>query len=341
MRGNRRLRRLSQLVSQQSMKWRPVSKTRDSNLRLSAIQVLRRIGGERVGDALADHLSREKDEEVLLATIRAAGAFGLTATPELIIPHNKRTLPKDVSSLHEGHRPRRRPALRRRRTAGRGRRPARATMSGYSQSSQHRYSGISFLRLIDLLLEYLQDERVAVRHEAATALQQRWWLPTEDARGAAYWFVLDDVNNCVAIGEPAVTVLLARLQDSHSDTQLKALSGLEQVRGNLVAIEAVAKKLDSQDKISLAAVQTLRQIGAPAVATLIQHLNHKDPAVRLAIVEALAAIADGAAVAPLVRRIKGDLRANVRSAAIKALGRIKHPEAINQPLHLLDSREVS
>jgi HEAT repeat protein len=316
----------------------------DRGLRLSAIQVLQQMGGERVGDVLTGHLAREKDEEVLLATICAAGVFGLTATPALIVPHNKRMLPKDVLTLHERRRPGRCPALRRRRTAGRIQRPARATTSGYSQSSQHWYSGISYLRLIDMLLEYLQDERVAVRHEAATALQQRWWLPTEDAHGAAYWFALADIDSCVAIGEPAKTVLLARLQDQEEDTNLNALRGLGLVHGNSAAVEAVAKKLNSyksSETVRLAAVQTLRQIGTPAVAALIQSLSHEDEAVRLAIVEALAAIGDGAAVAPLVRRIKRDRNADVRSAAIKALGQIKHPDAVDQLLHLLNSKRSS
>ncbi|MCK4269764.1 MAG: HEAT repeat domain-containing protein, partial [Methanogenium sp.] len=99
-------------------------------------------------------------------------------------------------------------------------------------------------------------------------------------------------------------------------------------------LEKILGGLESRDvQIRVAAVESLRLMGAPAVEHLIPVLDDKNYSVRLAAAEALGEIGDRQAVKPLIVRFS-DESDEVRVAVARALGDIGSPDGIP---HLMDS----
>ena len=281
----------------------------NKDLRWNVVRALNAIGCEGAEDVLMDHLPCEPEEDVLCATLNALGEFGVSRTHALQVVQEKGARPSIAIEFEAKRR----------------------------QDFERRHE-----RLVSLFLGYLCDKRASVRLASANALYHRRWLPTDDAYGAAYWLVLGDVDKCVAVGEPAVEIMLGRLQDSHIETRQKALEALARTGGNSEVIAAVAERLnDESQQVRLAAVRTLAHFDDFGMGTLIEHLDHQDAEVRLAILYALATNSDDYAVTPLLKRLKKERNKQCRLAVIQALGVTKHVDAATPLVRLLKHRDAS
>ena len=83
------------------------------------------------------------------------------------------------------------------------------------------------------------------------------------------------------------------------------------------------------------AVDTLTDIGAPAVPALISALRSPRSYVRLGAIEALAGIRDPASAGPLITHLQKEKHSELLCAVIFALGETGSPEAIPCQVHLL------
>ena len=136
-----------------------------------------------------------------------------------------------------------------------------------------------------------------MRRAAARALGKLGWQPPTQELRIAYLFAKQDWDNLVAIGAPAVALLVAALKDENSD-------------------------------VRRAAAKALVKIGAPAVEPLVAALKDEDSSVRSAAVEVLGKLGAMRAVEPLFAAFK-DEDGDVRRAAAEAL------EAINRRVFLM------
>jgi len=85
------------------------------------------------------------------------------------------------------------------------------------------------------------------------------------------------------------------------------------------------------------AAEALARIGPPAVPSLIQALQHRDPQVRREVVRVLMRMGpDAKAAAPELTRLLDDEDELVRKYAVKALGNIGPDAAIAVPALMLD-----
>ena len=87
------------------------------------------------------------------------------------------------------------------------------------------------------------------------------------------------------------------------------------------------------------AIESLVEIGEPAVEPLIQALKDEDSFVREGAAEALGKIGDKRAVEPLINALKDEDR-DVREAAAEALGEIGDKRAVEPLIHVLDYARV-
>ena len=88
-----------------------------------------------------------------------------------------------------------------------------------------------------------------------------------------------------------------------------------------VLIEAL---LAREKPIRVWAVQALSDVGTPAVTALLGLLTHKQTGVRQSVAQTLGEIGDDSARDALYKALK-DPDANVRAAAMRALGEIRVP----------------
>lgn len=141
---------------------------------------------------------------------------------------------------------------------------------------------------IPALINGLRDPYRAVRFHVVEALTALRWRPTSDETGAAYWAQRGQWDECVKIGAPAIQALSNELDRAGSCRQL---------------------------------AMALGRIGAPAVPTLVQALDHRDWNVRVAAIEALG-VNDVDVTERLLSLLQQDPSWPVRYAAADSLERL-------------------
>jgi len=221
---------------------------------------------------------------------------------------------------------------------------------------------------IEPLLGRLRDPEGVVRREAADTLGRLGWYPQADADAAAYWFELENKDECVRVGKAAIEPLGERLKDRDPEVRARAAKYLGHIVDARV-VELLVKRLSDQDEgVRWAAGQALELLGAPAVEPLLKRLGDRNKDVRLAAAETLGQIGDVRAVEPLVERLSdrnddvrwevmdalvwigapvvvslmerlSDQNTAVRLAAVRALGRIGDAQAIEPLLERLHDPE--
>lgn len=172
----------------------------------------------------------------------------------------------------------------------------------------------------------LQDKRSPVQPSLRPPRIQRTVPGSSDWKAMAVE-ALGDVND-----EGAVPVLLEWLRSSDINiaaTAARALGKRKEPRA-VEPIMELAKHPDAEYRY--AAVSALEQIGdARAVPTLISALSDPDGSVRNRAADALGEFGDKHATAELVRVALNDTGQDTRYSALKSLGKLKDPAAV-EPL---------
>jgi HEAT repeat protein len=178
-------------------------------------------------------------------------------------------------------------------------------------------------RAVEPLVAALDD--AAVKGEAAQALDRLNWQPPADETGARCWIAKGEFEKCVAIGIPAVPVLIAALKETNSQVRDGASEALAQI-GTPAAAPLLAAIQDEPWRLSSHAFKLLVRIGdTRATEAFINALKH--PNVSWDAAKALGEIGDVAAVELLnpARTVQsavaalGDGSRFVRRAAAKVL----------------------
>lgn len=108
-----------------------------------------------------------------------------------------------------------------------------ALESGYSLVRTRAIEALGRIgdaRAVEPLTTCLEDEDSDVRKAAAEALDRLGWKAEGNATGAAYWVAKQDWEQCLALGDPAVDVLVATLRDYQSDVRSSAAEALDKLK---------------------------------------------------------------------------------------------------------------
>lgn len=131
------------------------------------------------------------------------------------------------------------------------------------------------------------------RHHTAAALTRLHWVPSRDAKGAAYWVWCHKWDKCVEVGVPAIPILANQLVgDSRRD-----------------------------------AAAALVRIGEPAIPALTKALTHPDETGRAVAAEALGHLRDVSVVEQLMLLLH-DPSWSVRYVAADSLEKLGRPNAV-------------
>lgn len=130
-------------------------------------------------------------------------------------------------------------------------------------------------------------------------------------------------------GAESFKTIVEALDNSAPAIRVGAIQALQYMPRNTRAEAAAAKALTDPDPTVLAAA--VRTVGTQRQAGRVEQvrplLDHADPGVRAAAVEALATLGGSSSVISISRRLKDDRDASVRVAAAKALGELGGPHA--------------
>lgn len=162
--------------------------------------------------------------------------------------------------------------------------------------------------VVKSLTQVLADKERGLdkRARAADALDKRGWKPIDDTDKAHYLLAKQEWNELVGLGERAVGLLVQILKPSM-----------------VFDVPSTGRTISfmQDDDVRAKAIDTLVEIGKPAVELLIQALKDKGSLVRSDAADALGRIGDARALEPLTQALKDD-NVKVQEAARGALEKI-------------------
>ena len=137
-------------------------------------------------------------------------------------------------------------------------------------------------RIVKALTALIKDNGTSgyLRLAALEALDATFkaadWKPAQDEIGAAYWMTKKEWDKCVAIGAPAVEVLIPALKDSDKDVRLAVVGALGKIKDPRAAQPLVDALFDKDNAVCKQAALALEEFGAPAVEPLIATLTYSN-----------------------------------------------------------------
>lgn len=239
---------------------------------------------------------------------------------------------------------------------------------GVRSSAAEALGNIGDTSAIKSLIKTLKEKNRYVRENSVKALKKMGWKPGNDTEKVYYLIAVEDWDELVKIGKPAVDPLIKLLkckglyyQDYIGKASVvKALGEIGDPRAVDPIIRASKDKDENIRKESEKAlgkikdpvaeeaiVQYFKQnymldelvkIGKPAVETLIQFLEHKCKYMRERAAKSLGEIKDARAVEPLIQLLK-DEDTGVRRESIKALGKIIDIRAVEPLIQTLQDED--
>lgn len=134
----------------------------------------------------------------------------------------------------------------------------------------------------------------------------------------------------IARAEPTRTELIQQLKAKSAADRRAAVVALGKLGGPSAVAPLVDCLEDKDRSVARAAAESLGKIGLPALRPLTERLHHTSAEVRRAAVQALGQLRDKQAIQPLIASLE-DREGLVRGEAAGALGVLGDPEAI-EPL---------
>ena len=196
------------------------------------------------------------------------------------------------------------------------------------------------------LVNILLDSDQEVRSKAADTLLTMNWQPTSQEDKGIYCVMKREWENCVALGEYALTPLIAELEFSEADIQANIIDTLIKIN-HPRAIEPLVNLLANADSARRRVIiNALSEFNHPlAVKTLIQSLDDNNYYVRQ---DAATALEHSVAKfgsnnyfdikTPILHALKDNNR-NVRIVAARLIGALNDPTTIPQLLIALDDSD--
>ncbi len=179
-------------------------------------------------------------------------------------------------------------------------------------------------KIIEALTALLVGLRPGLGQRTAETLERLGWPPDQSEAGASYLILKGDLEQCAAIGAPAVQPLLIVLHGPDLQQRQAAFATL--VRIGPPAVQPLIGALtDPQQDMRQAIIWALVKIGSPALEPLREALlRHPQPTVREGCARAMGQICDSGAVEPLFEAMSDENLA-VREAATASLVKFGEP----------------
>lgn len=165
--------------------------------------------------------------------------------------------------------------------------------------------------------------KAQLRTAVINAVLRMGWEPDESALAAEYWVMQGDWNRCVALGAPAVDVLISCMKEGDENTRKQCYNALVQL-GPLAADKLIQAMQDEIADMRLAAFRALAKLGIKALPQIIETLKDEHSDVRLAAVRELGTLAHPDVIEPLIGMF-ADGDPAIRRAAYQALLHIGAP----------------
>lgn len=172
----------------------------------------------------------------------------------------------------------------------------------------------------------LQERNVytaQLRTASINTVVRMGWKPDESTLAAEYWVMQGEWNRCIALGEPAVDVLISCMKEGDEDTRKQCYNALVQL-GPLAADKLIQAMQDDIADMRLAAFRALAKLGIKALPQMIETLKDEHSDVRLAAVRELGNLAHPDVLEPLIGMF-ADGDPAIRRAAYQALLHIGAP----------------
>jgi HEAT repeat protein len=265
-------------------------KDRDSHVCIAAVKALGKIGDTRAVEPLIAAL-KDRDRFVRYAAVEALGKIGDTRAVEPLIAALKdsdsilrkvaaevlgkigdpRAVEPLIAALNDSDSGVRKVAAEALGMIGDPRAVEPLIAALNDSDSKVRKVAAEVLgkmgdtRAVEPLIAALKDSDV--RKAAVEALDQCKWQPDTDENGAFYWIARGKLDECVAIGLPAVKPLIAELKNSDSKRCKEIAEALVKIGATAVELliltfeDAVTKFFKEEDK------KSEEVIGALAVYT--------------------------------------------------------------------------
>ena len=171
------------------------------------------------------------------------------------------------------------------------------------------------------LLDLLSDENGKVRFQAAQALVDLGWKPSDDAQKARHSVALQDFSSTISCGDAAVDPLLLLLRDEDPALRLAALETISQIKSSRVFSPIINILKDENPHVRAVAVQALSRIGNPeALEPLSKLVRDSSWEVRSVLLDAFEHFDSSRAVDGLMILIR-DETPDIRSRAAEILGK--------------------
>jgi HEAT repeat protein len=219
---------------------------------------------------------------------------------------------------------------------------------------------IGDLKAVGPLIGILNDSSHSVREKAVAALEIFRWEPSDQKTRITYLIAMEDWDELVEIGEPAVEPLIATIKTGDYNAKMlfsslydigdprAVLPICEELKDKHVRSDAawilgefkdpraveplIAALVDENEYVRSNVSTAISRTGEPAVKPLIAALNNKNNhwRIRKEVASIVGWLGKNRAVGPLITAMKDENR-HVRSEAAKALGKISDPKAV-EPL---------
>lgn len=199
-------------------------------------------------------------------------------------------------------------------------------------------------RAVEPLVETLQDKHRGISEDAAKALDEIGWKPSNDENAAWYYIATYELEKCAKLGSVAVDPLIEdtfRHRDGSIGNAVECLGEI----GDERAVEPLIRLLNDNNHFNRKSVVTaLGKIGdVRAVEPLTRKLGDKHWEVCQAAATSLAEIGDARAVKPLIEALNDYIRKdrclrNIAKALFDFYSFEQTPETIKQ--EILAERDV-
>jgi len=188
---------------------------------------------------------------------------------------------------------------------------------------------------IETLVPMLDDADGQTAKAAAEALKKLGWKPPNIKMNVKYLLAAGKEDDIVALGAPAVPLLMESLQHASENTVATAIGSLGKM-GEKRAVEALITSLvGTKSRVRVRSAEALGNIGdRRATVPLMACLKERSSSLRTAAAEALGKIKDVKAVDALIDALE-DKNKGTRLAAVKALGAIGDARAAEAVAKLL------
>ncbi len=209
-----------------------------------------------------------------------------------------------------------------------------------SQTAAAGLGKIGDPRAVPFLVAALRSSSSVLRKAAAEALTALHWKPEGEDRGW-YWLALQDWKQCARLGAAAYDPLYAALWDVDQNVRLEVVPCFGRACGAR-AVEPLARLAagGEENLLKVAANIGVDSYDPMVRAIIFEKLKESEPGWRIAAVEALG-LTGSRKAGDVLLQLLADPEYNICLAAVKSLGSLNEPRAVQPLFQVLSSNSTN